>query len=67
MANNHSPFHPVTIEKPMVLIPADEYIALLKEAGYIPTPNLKRDIEQARTRFRKGNTISWKSLKNRLK
>lgn len=64
MAKN---MHPVTIDKPMVLIPADEYYTLLKEAGYMPTPKLDRNIAQARTNFRKGKTIAWEVLKNELR
>ncbi len=59
--------HPVTIDKPMVLIPAEEYLMLLKEAGYKPTPKLDREITQARTRFGNGKTISLKALKRELK
>ena len=59
--------HPVTIDKPMVLIPADEYYMLLKEAGYMPTPRLDRDIAQARSNFHKSKTIDWKILKNELR
>lgn len=59
--------HPVTITTPMVLVPADEYRALLAEAGYLPTPKLNRTIAQARIRFRKGRTIPWESLKRALK
>lgn len=64
MAKN---MHPITIDKPMVLIPADEYYTLLKEAGYMPTPKLDRDIAQARANFHKGKTIEWKILKNELR
>ena len=67
MAQKTISMHPVTINKPMVLIPAEEYLALLEEAGYTPTPKLDREINQARERFRKGKTISWEALKRELK
>ena len=44
---------PITIDSPMVIIPAEEYEFLLKEAGYAPTPKLDQRISQARTRYRK--------------
>ena len=66
MAKSKDSFHPVTINKPMVMLPVDEYLILLKEAGYKPTPKLDHEIDQARTRFRKGNSISWETLKHEL-
>ena len=66
MAKSKNSFHPVAIEKPVVMLPVDEYLFLLKEAGYKPTPKLNREIDQARTRFRKGNSISWETLKDEL-
>ncbi len=59
--------HPTTIDKPMVLLPAEEYRTLLAEAGYLPTPQLNRTIAQARARFRKGQFTSWEQLKRALK
>ena len=59
--------NPLTIDEPAVLIPLDEYRALLAEAGYLPTPRLAREIAAARTRFRKGRFISWEQLKRDLK
>jgi PHD/YefM family antitoxin component YafN of YafNO toxin-antitoxin module len=58
--------HPITINQPMVLIPAEEYRALLEEAGYAPTPKLDREIARARENFRKGKTIPWHTLKHEL-
>ena len=55
---------PIRIDKPMVIIPAEEYQLLLKEAGRSPTPKLDREIAAARIRFKKGKTISWKSIRN---
>jgi hypothetical protein len=67
MAKQTNTLHHVTIDKPMVLIPAEEYLMLLKEAGYKPTLKLDREIAQARTHFRNGKTISLKALKRELK
>ncbi len=67
MAKRRNSLHPVTIEKPMVLIPVEEYLMLIEEAGYKPTPKLDRDIAQARARFRTGKTISWETLKRELR
>ncbi|KKO19036.1 MAG: hypothetical protein L3J18_03410 [Candidatus Brocadia sp.] len=67
MAQKAILMHPLTIDKPMVLIPVEEYITLLEEAGYTPTPKLDREITQARERFRKGKSISWETLKRELK
>ncbi|KKL80824.1 hypothetical protein LCGC14_2000930, partial [marine sediment metagenome] len=44
MAKLTNTIHPVTIDKPMVLIPVEEYLILLEEAGYKPTPKLDREI-----------------------
>ncbi|TVM03180.1 MAG: hypothetical protein CV087_06630 [Candidatus Brocadia sp. WS118] len=67
MAQKTISMHPFTINKPMVLIPAEEYLTLLEEAGYTPTPKLDREITQARKRFSRGKTISWETLKRELK
>lgn len=58
---------PIAINQPMVMIPAEEYRLLLKEAGFAPTPKLNSEITQARRRFKLGKTVSWQSLKNGLK
>ena len=50
----------------MVIIPAKEYIDLLREAEHLPTPILSREIAQARERFRKGKFIKWEKLKDEL-
>lgn len=55
---------PIAIDRPVVIIPAEEYMELLKEAGYQSTPTLSREIAQARVRFRKGRYIQWKKLKD---
>ena len=58
--------HPVTINEPVVVIPVGDYRTLLAEAGYLPTPKLTRQIATARAHFRKGQVISWESLKRDL-
>lgn len=55
---------PIMIDQPMILIPADEYQALLEEAGYLPTPKLDGEIAEARKRFLKGEVVSWESIKD---
>ena len=57
---------PIAIDRPVVIIPTEEYIELLKEAGYRSTPTLNREIAQARARFHKGRYIQWKKLKDEL-
>jgi PHD/YefM family antitoxin component YafN of YafNO toxin-antitoxin module len=57
----------IAINKPMVIIPAEDYKLLLREAGFEPTPKLDREIAHARSQFKKGKTISWQSIKNGLK
>lgn len=64
MAHTHQT---VTIlDRPMVLLPLEEYEALLAEAGEKPTPRLDRSIAKARARFKKGKAVSWKILKRAL-
>jgi hypothetical protein len=58
---------PIRIDQPMVIIPTEEYKLLLREAGLTHTPMLDREIAAARRRFKKGKTISWKSIKNGFK
>lgn len=58
---------PLTINEPVVVVPLDDYRALLAEAGYLPTPKLSRQITAARARFRKGRYLSWESLKRDLR
>lgn len=57
---------PITIDRPMVLIPTEEYRTLMEEAGYALTPKLDREIARARENFRKGKTIPWHTLKHDL-
>lgn len=59
--------HPITVDQPMVLVPAEDYRTLLAEAGYLPTPALDRAIAQARARFRKGRVTPWEHVKRALK
>lgn len=58
---------PIRIDQPMVIIPTEEYKLLLREAGLAHTPMLDREIAAARRRFKKGKTVSWKSIKNGFK
>lgn len=58
--------HAITIDRPMVLIPAEEYRELLVEAGYLKTPKLDKRIKQARRNFFKGKSVSWKKVKERV-
>jgi len=66
MRTNTLTRHPITINKPMVLIPVKEYEDLLVEAGYKTTPRLTKQIKEARARFKKGKTIQWGALKSEL-
>ena len=66
MSQQRAVARPIEINQPMVLIPAEEYRALLEEAGYAPTPRLDREIARARANFRKGKTIPWRTLKHEL-
>jgi len=56
----------ITINRPMVLIPIEEYEQLLRETGERPTPKLVSEIKEARAEFRKRKTIPWKKLKHEL-
>jgi len=58
----------LTIEsdKPVVVIPVDEYESLLETIDILSNPELIRDIGQARKEFREGNTISWEKLSSEL-
>ena len=57
---------PITIDRPMVLIPLEEYQELLFEAGHLKTPALDREIAAARKRFKAGKVVDWKTLKNEI-
>lgn len=58
----------LTIEsdKPVVVIPADEYESLLETIDILSNPELVKDIEQARKEFREGKTKSWEQVKKDL-
>ena len=60
--------HPAVtfVNRPMVLLPLEEYNALLAEAGERPTPRLDHAIAKARARFKKGKTVLWKTIKRVL-
>lgn len=57
---------PLKINGPVVVLPQDEYEQLLREAGYIETPKLDKEIVAARKRFKKGKGIKWEALKREL-
>ena len=57
---------PVKFNVPVVVVPVSEYELLLKEAGYMETPELDRNISKARERFNKGKFTKWETLKNDL-
>lgn len=58
----------LTIEsdKPVVVIPVDEYESLLETIDILSNPELVKDIEQARKEFREGKTKSWEQVKKDL-
>ncbi len=53
-------------DKPVVVVPLDEYEALLETVEILSDPTLKRDIERARKEFREGKTISLDKLRAEL-
>lgn len=55
---------PISIDGAMVIIPAEEYQLLRREAGYSPTPKLDKRIKEARSRYRKQKTLSWNKVKH---
>ena len=56
----------IMVNEPMVLIPLEEYKELLFEAGYLETPELDKEISEARKRFKKGEVIDWETLKSEI-
>ncbi len=58
--------YPIAIDGSMVIIPAEEYALLRKEAGYASTPKLDKRIKEARGRYRKQKTLSWDKVKHGL-
>jgi hypothetical protein len=67
MIDKNSISQTITIDRPMVLIPLEEYRELLVEAGRLKTPILDREIAEARKRFKEGKAKSWEKLKNELR
>ena len=53
-------------DKPVVVIPLDEYQDLLDTLEILSDPTLKRDVEKARKEFREGKTISLEKLRAEL-
>jgi len=50
-------------DKPVVVVPLDEYQDLLDTLEILSDPTLKRDVEKARREFREGRTVSWEKFK----
>lgn len=57
---------PITIDRPMVLVPLEDYRELLIETGHLETPILNGEISVARKRFKNGKVVDWKKLKNEI-
>ena len=53
-------------DKPVVVVPLDEYEDLLDTLEILSDPTLKRDVEKARKEFREGKTISLAKLRAEL-
>lgn len=49
-------------DKPMVLIPIEEYDSMRETIEIISDPALVRDIRRARREFKEGKTVSWEAL-----
>ena len=58
--------HHISIDEPVVIIPAHEYELLCKEAGITATPKLNKRIEQARNRYQQKKSVSWNKAKHAL-
>ena len=50
-------------DKPVVVVPLDEYQDLLDTLEILSDPTLKRDVEKARKELREGETVSWDKFK----
>ncbi len=53
-------------DKPMVLIPVEEYDALRETIDILSNPDLVKNIEEARRALREGRTVSWDKFKKEL-
>jgi len=53
-------------DEPVVVVPLNEYEALLETIEILSDPTLKQDIEQARADFQEGRTISLDKLRAEL-
>jgi PHD/YefM family antitoxin component YafN of YafNO toxin-antitoxin module len=49
-------------DKPMVLVPVDEYNSMRETIEILSDPALVRDIRRARREFKEGKTVSWEDL-----
>jgi hypothetical protein len=56
----------IKIERPMVLIPYEEYEELLFLAGELKTPKLDKEIKKARKEFKQGKSTPWEKVKSEL-
>ncbi len=52
----------ITSDKPVVVIPAEEYDSMRETIEILSNPSLVRDIKKARREFKEGKTISWEKL-----
>jgi PHD/YefM family antitoxin component YafN of YafNO toxin-antitoxin module len=53
-------------DKPVVVVPLEEYQDLLDTLEILSDSTLKRDVEKARKEFREGKTISLEKLRAEL-
>ena len=55
----------ITIEsdKPVVVIPVEEYDSLRETIEILSDPDLVKDIDEARKALREGRTVSWDKFK----
>ena len=54
-------------DKPVVVIPLEEYESLRETLEILSDTELVKDIEDARKAFREGRTVSWEEVKKELK
>jgi len=49
-------------DKPMMLVPVDEYNSMRETIEILSDPALVREIRRARREFKEGKTVSWDNL-----
>ena len=49
-------------DKPMVLVPVEEYNSMRETIEILSDPTLVRDIRRARREFKEGKTVRWEDL-----